>query len=122
MVKRNGEYFRGKIIEVSENDDRVTVLLVDVPEIVDEKCSAENLFEMFHDLFEIPCAIISVKLRAKRQSSEYDEKRIKTLVRLLFVEKLMTGEKMYTAKLYEFKKYNKSIVEIFDPETNKKLA
>lgn len=123
LVKRNGEYFRGKVLKVAENEDKVTVLLVDVPEIIQEKCSNENLYEMVRKLLKVPCANISVKLKPEGRSSENKEKRIKKLLRVLNTsEQFKNGEKMFKAKVYEFIKYGESIVEIYDSDINKKLS
>lgn len=121
LVKRDGEFFRGKILELDEFGDSVTVLLVDVPETVEEQFC--NLYQMSSELFSIPCENIPVKLKSSGPSSEEDEKQMEMLVqRLNATDKFTKGDKMFKAKVFQFIPCGDSIVEIFDPDTDEKLA
>lgn len=119
LVKRDSKFFRAKVLKI-DCDDEVTLLLVDVPEIVQEIVKNGRMYVMDWDLFSIPCANISVKLRTNDASSEHDELRINALIDV--IDSYTKDEKLLEAKIYEYRMNNAPVVELFDPETKVKLA
>lgn len=123
VLKRDDEYFRGKILKLDEFGDRASVLLVDVPEIVEEQPSNGNFYQMSPELFEIPLVNIRVKLKSSGPSSEEDEKQMKTVVeRLNTSAEFKNGDKVFVAKVFQFTPCGDSVVEIYDPDTDEKLS
>lgn len=120
LVKKDGKLHRGKILKIDHDVGRLTVLLVDIPMIVEELCSNENFYEMDEELFNVPCANISVKLMTEGKSSESAEKKIESL--MMALDACNNDEKKFKARVHEYKINDDPIVEIFDAISNIKLA
>lgn len=123
LVKRDNKFFRGKVMRVAEDVNKATILLEDIPEVVEETLSVGNLYTMDPELFYYPSANIPVRLRSREPFSEQDEKKVKALIRELDnLKSAEAKEKCLKAKVFQYITHSSPIVEIFDPHSNKKIA